>query len=1075
MTIALVTHAFVSDLTNGGSTPAANTTGATFLVLSVSGGAIGGITPTDTYGNTWVPLTSYFSTNLQIWYVPNATVGTGHTVTVSHGGIYAALDLSAWSGITAVHPLATGSDVGTNSAGPTLGVTTQAPNQAGALVITAFMNNTSGTTTAAVSSGFTILDAQGGQSGYGGGSAYQIQTAAAATNPIWTVGASSSGMGVAAAVFLAVDAPAVVPVTYTVTQGGDIPNLFPSGTASVTTPTWSSGIVTITTDAPHGMTTGALFAGFVSVDEDIHIATSPWFGEFTCTVTGASTFTYAVVSNPGTIPSGTVNWINYALYTAMGAVSGTPDLTLYSLGQTCSGTAADSSHIVLTSSDAAKPVIGHPVTWNGVTCLITSISGTAASVSAIGGFPTNFGGVPQSGDAYTIHSISVTFNLGLAPGGGRMWTTSVCNHNSSIIKTGPNLANVNSFFKLKGIYPFSKTVALGSPADNGSAIVVALVQGASPFDPDHTALVGVGSGYTYFESLQLWDQSTDAGDGVFITTAGFTDPWFITNCVIRGDNAYVADLHCPWIMQSLNPAAPPAVCVNTVWVGTAGPSQYGAMSTFNAKHSMFMSTNNAETTLTSGVSSGTTLLVASNVGIVAAGGGAAGSYVSAINSGSITTGANVLSVTGTVSPFTVILQGGSIAGTLSSGAGIHFGTMNSAIVPAAGALVAENSAFLGIPLPAPSSAFTSSAADSNPAGASGLTLVSYGTAINAGSTLGNSSLIDARVPTGSALLGAGVYDATVPLDIFGQTRPNPPSIGAAEFIVSGVFTGSLSDTAVSSDALIASLSFAVSLFDTAASSDSLTGVAHFSGALSDTAASSDTDTGTSAGNYTGSLSDSGSSSDSVIGYFASLGALSDTATSSDTLTGTAANFAALFDTAISSDSDMVPGDYFGNLSDSATSSDTLAFILSVLTSLGKPLNATLSSFSSTSRMTVLNPSFVGLFASPQRMGATRAGETVSRGADFSNALAVNDTIASVTSVTVARRDGVAITTGGMVITPAGAPAPWIVGNSVNWWHQTGATSLNATPIDYVVTITVITASGEDIVRDLYILEVPGLG
>lgn len=64
--------------------------------------------------------------------------------------------------------------------------------------------------------------------------------------------------------------------------------------AAVATATWSGGTVTVTTAAPHGMTTtdvlSLTLAGFTP---------SGYNGTYNCTITGASTFTYALGVNPG--------------------------------------------------------------------------------------------------------------------------------------------------------------------------------------------------------------------------------------------------------------------------------------------------------------------------------------------------------------------------------------------------------------------------------------------------------------------------------------------------------------------------------------------------------------------------------------------------------------------------------------------------------------------------------------------------------------------------------------------------------------------------------------------------------
>lgn len=125
-------------------------------------------------------------------------------------------------------------------------------------------------------------------------------------------------------------------------------------------------------------------------------------------------------------------------------------------------------------------------------------------------------------------------------------------------------------------------------------------------------------------------------------------------------------------------------------------------------------------------------------------------------------------------------------------------------------------------------------------------------------------------------------------------------------------------------------------------------------------------------------------------------------------------------------------------------------------------------------------------ATPVRLDATRAGETDTRGLNFTNVLAPGDMLASVTSVTVARRDSVTIGASDLTITPAGAVSPWVESSStgivdvvIGWWQNSGpsiaGTGAAPTPIDYQGTAKVVTTLGRTIVRDFYIMVVPGLG
>lgn len=70
------------------------------------------------------------------------------------------------------------------------------------------------------------------------------------------------------------------------------------GTAakSISTMTWSSGTVTVTTSSAHGYPTGDVLKLVIA-----GVTPSGYNGTFLCTITGATTFTYALTSNPGTV------------------------------------------------------------------------------------------------------------------------------------------------------------------------------------------------------------------------------------------------------------------------------------------------------------------------------------------------------------------------------------------------------------------------------------------------------------------------------------------------------------------------------------------------------------------------------------------------------------------------------------------------------------------------------------------------------------------------------------------------------------------------------------------------------
>ena len=114
---------------------------------------------------------------------------------------------------------------------------------------------------------------------------------------------------------------------------------------------------------------------------------------------------------------------------------------------------------------------------------------------------------------------------------------------------------------------------------------------------------------------------------------------------------------------------------------------------------------------------------------------------------------------------------------------------------------------------------------------------------------------------------------------------------------------------------------------------------------------------------------------------------------------------------------------------------------------------------------------------PVRLEPLRAGTTDTRGLNLASALAAEgDTIASITGISVARRDNRPIGTGDLSITPAGFAAPWIAsGTTVNWWQGAGASIAAAAAIDYVISVSFLTTQGRPLIYDAYQLVTPALG
>ena len=109
--------------------------------------------------------------------------------------------------------------------------------------------------------------------------------------------------------------------------------------------TWATGTVTVTTAAPHGWTNGDTPVSIVIAGA----APSGYNGTFNASITGTNTLTYPLASNPGTETTpGTVSLGSVAEITQMGntyfAGNGVPSIYVVELGE---GTPVSYTHLTL--------------------------------------------------------------------------------------------------------------------------------------------------------------------------------------------------------------------------------------------------------------------------------------------------------------------------------------------------------------------------------------------------------------------------------------------------------------------------------------------------------------------------------------------------------------------------------------------------------------------------------------------------------------------------------------------------------------------------------------------------------
>lgn len=202
MAIALVASVVATPGSNGGATSAITTTGATLLVVSVASYQSGTLSASDSKGNSWTALTLQLNVNArqQIFYALNpASVGTGHTFTVSGSGIYPTIFAYAFSGVGS-YQIESGATV---ASGTSLASGSVTPSADGALILVG-VGTEATPPTGVTPVGFTLVtQVLGASVNRPGAAAWQVQTPAAAINPTWAFSANQGQIAASTAVFLA--------------------------------------------------------------------------------------------------------------------------------------------------------------------------------------------------------------------------------------------------------------------------------------------------------------------------------------------------------------------------------------------------------------------------------------------------------------------------------------------------------------------------------------------------------------------------------------------------------------------------------------------------------------------------------------------------------------------------------------------------------------------------------------------------------------------------------------------------------------------------------------------------------
>lgn len=192
---------------NSVTTAGINTSGADLIVLVVTTYDGDGPTPTDSNGNTWTALTLRGNANdaqCQIWYSYSPSVGSGHTFSVSTSTDFPSIGVLAFSG-AAASPF--DQQNGARSGAGTVQPGSVTPSEDNEVIVTGYGGYSQAISS--INSGFTLANSHTFSSGQRltTGTAYLIQTTAAAVNPTWTLAGTSENSAAIATFKAGVAAP----------------------------------------------------------------------------------------------------------------------------------------------------------------------------------------------------------------------------------------------------------------------------------------------------------------------------------------------------------------------------------------------------------------------------------------------------------------------------------------------------------------------------------------------------------------------------------------------------------------------------------------------------------------------------------------------------------------------------------------------------------------------------------------------------------------------------------------------------------------------------------------------------
>lgn len=474
------------------------------------------------------------------------------------------------------------------------------------------------------------------------------------------------------------------------------------------------------------------------------------------------TVNFLVQGSGGDIAPSLTTQVNFATYFGS-------DITYFSAGKTCSGTAADSSHIVLDASETSA-VVGHIIsddTLGANKCYISAFNaGThVATVTSLVGTPSlsaTFNSTPQSGDGYTIYPSIPKLTMGAPSGGHTIWPGAYnTSDNTGWLKFSGIVTSPQCYIWVKG----AGTRVYGRDAAGS------WVDGTGPIcmsnDGNHTAVWQIDIDNVLFEDIDTWcigNKGPTAGDGCWASTkvGAFTNV-IVRRGVWRGDN-YSFDVdHCPLAPHS----STDGIGVQFQSSCPIGTSFYHQLMgpTFSAINCTIVNTANILGVAgVGGMTAGSAVLhLVSTAGIAAGVPSGGGEWVGHPN---IPAGTEVLSVD---SGTQVTLNANATGGGVVAGDSVYFGGY---VQGEGSAGTAVNSAVFGFA--GKTGTFTTCAGDYT-AGKSGITTMLYANQFKAASGVATGA-IDLTPKAGNGLnIGTGLSGN----DLY--NNPFVDSVGAVQF------------------------------------------------------------------------------------------------------------------------------------------------------------------------------------------------------------------------------------------------------------------------------------------------------